>query len=542
MKKLLLILTLLLAPSLAYAQCNGVFQPHTGCGNPLGVAAIPQQMPQSSFTGIPGGTSGQIQYNNAGVFDGLTLPVINPGGRLTLISNTPEINIDSIGIQNLFYTPDVSNTVYIYNGSIIAPFTFAQQTLALAGNAAWPANTIFDAFEVINGGVATLASRAWDASMLPGAATQITNVTTITSGSTPTNWTNPTFAFNGTVNQTSANSATIGSNNSGANCLGQDFGAGNPQVVNQIIITAPTDNPLMGSGTTYEPINTFGSNDNTNWTLIDQRNVDSSANHTQYTLGINNSMIVPYRYWRECFQGNSINQFIRVGQIQFMTIPAPSTRRLNRAVGGYLSNDATMTARLDSATTISVLANQGTFLGSFQTDSGSAGQVTAYVSPGPSRVYNIWNVYNRHDIRLCAMVPFTVTGVGPNSYTLSSTSYNYIQNTSTYNFSALIGYALEPLSVTMIRAAYMNTTGNGAGYVAGIGLDSNNNISGTELSFTTDSTGQQQGMQGSASLDLRPFFGVHSFFGVEYLAYIPSGTLSVFNNVLNTKLCGSWKG
>jgi hypothetical protein len=28
-------------------------------------------MPQSSFTGIPGGTSGQVQYNNAGVFGGL---------------------------------------------------------------------------------------------------------------------------------------------------------------------------------------------------------------------------------------------------------------------------------------------------------------------------------------------------------------------------------------------------------------------------------------------------------------------------------------
>jgi len=73
MKRILLILTLCFGlPSAAFAQCNGVFDAHTVCGNETGSAAIPHMMPQSSVTGTPAGTNGQVQFNNAGVFGGLT--------------------------------------------------------------------------------------------------------------------------------------------------------------------------------------------------------------------------------------------------------------------------------------------------------------------------------------------------------------------------------------------------------------------------------------------------------------------------------------
>jgi hypothetical protein len=72
MKKLLLILALCLGPSMAFAQCNGVFGAHTLCGNNTNNPNIPGQFPVSAITGIVGGTNGQVQYNNAGVLGGLT--------------------------------------------------------------------------------------------------------------------------------------------------------------------------------------------------------------------------------------------------------------------------------------------------------------------------------------------------------------------------------------------------------------------------------------------------------------------------------------
>ena len=72
MKKLLLALAILLLPASALAQCNGVFDAHTVCGNSTGSPGIPGMIPQSAVTGIPGGSNGQVQFNNSGAFGGLT--------------------------------------------------------------------------------------------------------------------------------------------------------------------------------------------------------------------------------------------------------------------------------------------------------------------------------------------------------------------------------------------------------------------------------------------------------------------------------------
>lgn len=72
-KRLLLAFAVFLFPSLAAAQCNGIFQPNTLCGNATGAPAVPKQTPNSVLTGVPGGITNQIQYNNAGVFGGFTM-------------------------------------------------------------------------------------------------------------------------------------------------------------------------------------------------------------------------------------------------------------------------------------------------------------------------------------------------------------------------------------------------------------------------------------------------------------------------------------
>lgn len=75
MKRLLVALVLLLAPTLAWGQCSGVFPNNTVCGNATGASNTPRATPSVSFPAnitigsspITGGTDTYILYNNAGV-------------------------------------------------------------------------------------------------------------------------------------------------------------------------------------------------------------------------------------------------------------------------------------------------------------------------------------------------------------------------------------------------------------------------------------------------------------------------------------------
>lgn len=74
MKKILLALALFLAPSIAMAQCNGVFQNGQVCGNASGAPALPKPTAATVFPAAsPGGANGAIQYNNGGLFGGFTM-------------------------------------------------------------------------------------------------------------------------------------------------------------------------------------------------------------------------------------------------------------------------------------------------------------------------------------------------------------------------------------------------------------------------------------------------------------------------------------
>ena len=82
MKRLLIALALFFVPTLAQAQCNGVFPNNTVCGNITGANNTPRPTNPSAFLGSAGGSNGQVQYNNNGVLGGLTnaqlTALINP--------------------------------------------------------------------------------------------------------------------------------------------------------------------------------------------------------------------------------------------------------------------------------------------------------------------------------------------------------------------------------------------------------------------------------------------------------------------------------
>lgn len=116
MKRILLTLAMLLAPTLASAQCNGVFPNNTICGNISGAGNLPRPVSNTALTGVPGGTNGQTQYNNSGNFGGYTpsgdVAVVPSTGVETIqpgVVNTSKIAVS--GVSNINLAPGPANSV-----------------------------------------------------------------------------------------------------------------------------------------------------------------------------------------------------------------------------------------------------------------------------------------------------------------------------------------------------------------------------------------------------------------------------------------------
>jgi hypothetical protein len=157
MNKLLLVLALCLLPSLAFAQCNGVFPNNTACGNVTGASNTPRAIPLSSFpANAPGGLTGNVQYNaGSGLFGGYT------NTQLTAL-----INPFSSTLSGAVPASSGSNTQVFLNqaGTFTPPTLFpgAIGGLRFSNDASTP-NTILD--------------------ISTGSAVDSTNTSTITLGS-----------------------------------------------------------------------------------------------------------------------------------------------------------------------------------------------------------------------------------------------------------------------------------------------------------------------------------------------------------------------
>lgn len=128
MKRFLLALALLLAPTVASAQCNGVFAPNTICGTVAG--GIPGQVSTSVLTGIPGGINGQLQYNNAGVFGGYT---IGPGLQVNSGTLYAQLAVQAAKTANYPIVSGDCNTTIPFGTGATAQITATLPALPSAG-------------------------------------------------------------------------------------------------------------------------------------------------------------------------------------------------------------------------------------------------------------------------------------------------------------------------------------------------------------------------------------------------------------------------
>jgi hypothetical protein len=469
------------------------------------------------------------------------------GGRLTLTSGQPYMNADCVGCQTLYYAPDTGRYVPISDGSTWALYAFTSGntdqvgwSLALGGSGSWAANTIFDVFAVNDSGTQKLATRAWDSAMLPTNA-QISNNTTITTGTTPTAWTRPTGAFDGTVVKSGTSSATIAPANAGTgSCLGQDFGS--PQTVAYTVLTAPTDHFIMSNN--LIDVRTYASSDGTNFYTMAVNWISDSALGASYTLPTLLGNQVPFRYWKTCFDSNNplgtpTNANVWIAQIQYFATSAPSTRRLTH-FGGILVNDASMTARTSSSTTITTAQYAGTYLGSFQTDPANAGQITTHFSYGPSRMFNLWNAYRQTDILQQA----GITADTSTSYTLTNQLFSPCEN-STFSLTALVGYANTPVAVDVQRALTLNTASPNAAasYETGVGMDTTTALSGSDSSANFDVLNIVHGLTMRSNIIVPPYFGTHTFTCMERANDgSGGGTVTLSTGVRQTFLQSRYRG
>jgi len=154
------------------------------------------------------------------------------------------------------------------------------------------------------------------------------------------------------------------------------------------------------------------------------------------------------------------------------------TTEITRSIGGLLTIANAMTAR-NGATTYSVAANQGTYLGTLFMDA-SNGQLTCHTAYGQSRKWGVWNVYNRMSIIMKA-------GDGTSSWTYGTATVRPSNNASTNSISIMTGLAEECFDLEAIQQ--VNSGGNaGSPARVGIGYNSTTAMSGTAVGGAATST------------------------------------------------------
>lgn len=178
---------------------------------------------------------------------------------------------------------------------------------------------------------------------------------------------------------------------------------------------------------------------------------------------------------------------------------------------GLYVNANSITVR-NGATTETVDANEGLYVGTILID-GTAGQITCHISDnGDDRVWGVWNAYNR--VKTVVRQREAAT-----SWTITTAGWRAANNDSGNSFSVVCGLAEEWLSVLYTVGG--DTDNAGVVGFNGIGKNSTSSTSGITAGSNNDPT---QSAQLVSHYEEPPFIGLNTYTALENIS-----TTSVFN-------------
>lgn len=185
-----------------------------------------------------------------------------------------------------------------------------------------------------------------------------------------------------------------------------------------------------------------------------------------------------------------------------------ATRGLIRRNGVYV-NQSSMTCDISPSSSITVLANQGTWLGSINVGS-TPGVLNAKFTLGQNRRCDVWNLYNQTDIVLgVGCPPPGMTGAvywRPDNQYPNWKAFNNDINNSGYYFTG----APANVHVEYLQRAFVDSLNFGiCAATAVICKDSISNSRGTWMSFSSDNTQKADGVSGQATFIDRDSIGSH---------------------------------
>lgn len=201
------------------------------------------------------------------------------------------------------------------------------------------------------------------------------------------------------------------------------------------------------------------------------------------------------------------------------------TTQLSR-INGLWTNTVSMTTR-NGASTYSVAASQGTYLGSLFMD-GTNGQVSCYRSYGQSRKWGIWNAYNRANLLLQA-------GDGTSSWTYATNTIRPSNNSTANSMSIFCGLAEEQVHVNFTQ--FISVISTAAGTPIGIGWNSTTAYSGR--------TGEMSSGSGTRGPILSAEYLAAPALGVNVTTCLEeglSGTVTFNGTITDMLLISQWRG
>lgn len=298
--------------------------------------------PTGGGGGTPGGSSPQLQFNNAGTFDGISGSSADSNGNIGIGTSTAvsKLNIvGNVGIGTISYSPYVNTTApaggMIIEGNVGIGTTAPVSLLNLNGMSG--------------------------ASLLAGATGTVIGDMSNGGGISA--------AFNGTTSQAYGNSAQSTAANGGPAYVGKNWGTGNSYIITKFIAYGALVQGFSSAGSAGTvTLTLYGKNTApsgpTDGTSLGTLSFTDTRDATAHTLASGITVSTAYQYHWLAIANTKTSDFVAVGQVQLFASIATTTFTVSGNGGAIYqlqtSTAANNTTISDNNISAEILNNNGT--------------------------------------------------------------------------------------------------------------------------------------------------------------------------------------